>query len=57
MQGLVKHRSQVCLEGVGDVVLEAVAALHHHVDKLVEVDGSVGVGVHVPAEQKFSHRY
>ena len=42
---------------MGDVVLEAVAPLHHHVDELVEVDGSVGVGVHVAAKPKLSRRY
>ncbi len=35
------------LEGVRDVVLDPGVPLHHHVDKLVEVDGPVGVGVNI----------
>ena len=33
---------------MSDVIVQAVAALDHHVDELVEVNGTVGVGVHIP---------
>ena len=51
------HHHHSHLEGMSDVIVQAVAALDHHVDELVEVDGSVGVGVHVAAKQKLSRRY
>ena len=36
------------LEGVSHVLLDIPAALHHHLNELIEVDGAVGVGVDVP---------
>ena len=36
------------LERVRHVLFHVVALLHHHLNELVEVDGAVGVGVHVP---------
>ena len=35
-------------EGVSYVLLHIPAALDHHLDKLIKVDGAVGVGVDVP---------
>ena len=43
----IKH-----FKGVSDIVIKTVSPLHHHVNKLVEVNRSVRVRVHISAREK-----
>ena len=45
----IKH-----FEGVGDIVIQTVSPLHHHVYELVKVNRSIRVGIHISANKRLS---